>query len=176
MRYLLACLGLSLLYACPSSNNGERLFEITYAPIEFIVPAGQVAPQLFVVSQASMITRFLPTLADSDFTADDVDQVGGIRARIVSLSGEDFREIRRVELRVCPSSEPQCTLADIMFSVDHDGRRQQVINLNPGLRNFRNLYLEQEAVRMELVFHPLGITSQNIETRLEWTIGAVGGL
>ncbi len=176
MRYLLALLGLCVLSACPSSNRGERLFDITYDPIEFIVPAGQVAPQLFVISQASMVTRFLSTLDASAFTADDVDQVGGIRARIVSLSGEDFREIRRVELRVCPTSEPQCSIADIMFSVDHDGRRQQVINLNPGLRNFRTLYLDQEAVRMEVVFHPLGVTSQNIETRLEWTIGAVGGL
>ena len=176
MRYLLALLGLCVLLACPSSSRGERLFDITYDPIEFVVPAGQVAPQLFVVSRNNMVTRFLSTLDDSGFTADEVDQVGGVRARVVSLSGEDFREIDRVELRVCPITEPQCSIADIMFSVDHEGRRQQVINLNPGLRNFRPLYLEQETVRMEVVFYPLGVTSQNIETRLEWTLGAIGGL
>ncbi|CAH1001297.1 hypothetical protein LEM8419_02198 [Neolewinella maritima] len=177
MRYLLASLlGLCLFSGCPSTGNGDRLFDITYEPIDFVVPAGQVSPQLFVVSRANMITRFIPTLDASAFTADDVDQVGGIRARVVSLSGEDFREIDRVELRVCPTSERQCSVADIMYSVDHQGRRQQVINLNPGLRNFRSLYLQDETVRMEVVFYPLGVTSQNIETRLEWTIGAIGGL
>ena len=64
-----------------------------------------------------------------------------------------------------------------MFSVDDlGGRRQQVIDLNPGQKNFRNIFLDNEEVRMELVITPFNVTSQNIDARLEWTVGAFGNL
>ena len=177
MRLLLSLLAVLVFCGCPSSTMGDRLFEITYPPLDFILPAGQAAPQVFVVARNRMPTGFTAALADNGVDRSEVDLVGGIRARIVSLSGEDFRELRRVELRVCSANENFCTVADIMFSIDDlQGRRQQVVNINPGLRNFRDLYLGDDEVRMELVLFPDRITSQNVESRLEWTIGAVGGL
>ena len=176
MRYLLPSL-LVLFLSCKGTDNGDRLFDITYDPLNFVLPAGQAAPQVFVVANDRMLTGFADALADAGVDAGEVDQVGGTRARVVSVSGEDYRELRRVELRVCPASERFCTVADIMFSIDDlTGRRQQVVNLNPGLRNFRDLYLADAEVRMELVFFPARITSQNIDSRLEWSVGAVGGL
>ncbi|NJB87369.1 hypothetical protein GGR26_003149 [Lewinella marina] len=175
---LLALLSIVLLSGCPRSSLGERLFDINYPVINFTIPAGQPSFQTFVVAQPRLETRFQEQLDASGFTADDVDLVGGIRARVTSLSGEDFREIERMELRVCPVSSPNgCTFIDLMFSIDDlGGRRQQTVNLNPGEKNFRNVFLENEEVRMELVITPFDVTTQNIDARLEWTIGAVGGL
>ncbi len=177
MRYLfIACCAL-IFCGCPRSSLGERLFDITYPPIEFVIPAGQPSFRTYVIAQRGVTTGFQEQLADSGFSADDVDVVSGVRARLVSLSGEDFREIERIELRVCPTSETDCTYIDLLFSIDDlGGRRQQVVNLNPGERNFRNLFLEEDAVRVELVLTPFNVTTQNIDARLEWTIGALGGL
>ena len=177
MRVLLLLLAVLSLAGCPRSNLGDRLFDINYPVVEFTVPAGLPGFQTYVVARPRMATNFQDQLDASGFTADDVDLVGGIRARVVSLSGEDFREIERAELRVCSADASDCTFIDLMFSVDDlGGRRQQVINLNPGQRNFRNLFLDNEDVRMELVLTPFDVTSVNIDARLEWTVGAVGGL
>ncbi len=177
MRHLFFAFCALLFCGCPRSSLGERLFDITFPPLEFVIPAGQPSFRTYVIAQAGVATQFQEQLADRGFTPDDVDIVSGVRARIVSLSGEDFREIERIELRACPTSETDCTYIDLLFSIDDlGGRRQQVVNLNPGERNFRNLFLEEEAVRVELVLTPFNVTTQNIEARLEWTIGALGGL
>lgn len=176
IRLLLFLATLSLL-GCPRSELGDRLFEINYPGITFVIPAGQASFQTFVISNPRLVTEFMDRLADSGFTEEDVDNVSGLRARVSSLSGEDFREIERMELRVCPTDETGCTQIDIMFSVDDlQGRRQTVVNLNPGLRNFRPLYFSEEVVRMELVIFPAAVTSQTIEARLDWGVRAVGGL
>ena len=177
MRSFFLILAVVLFAGCPRSNLGDRLFDMNYPVVEFTIPAGLPGFQTFVVAQPRMATNFQDRLAASGFTADDVDLVGGIRARVISLSGEDFREIERAELRVCSADAADCTFIDLMFSVDElGGRRQQVINLNPGQRNFRNLFLDNADVRMELVLTPFDVTSVNIDARLEWTVGAVGGL
>ncbi len=177
MRYVILAGCILLFCGCPRSTVGERLFDLTFPPIEFVIPAGQPSFRTFVIAQQGVATGFLEAVADNGFRPDDVDIVGGVRARIVSLSGEDFREIERIELRACPASESDCTYIDLLFSIDDlGGRRQQVVNLNPGERNLRNLFLEEEEVRVELVVTPFDITTQNIDARLEWTIGAIGGL
>ncbi len=178
MRPLLfAALALLLSSGCSRNAIGDRLFDLNYPVIDFTIPAGQPSFQTFVVAQPRMGTEFRETMTDNGFTEDDIDIVGGIRARVTSLSGEDFREIERMELRVCTPGPQGCTFIDLMFSVDDlGGRRQQTVNLNPGQKNFRNVFLENEEVRMELVITPFNITSQNIQARLEWTVGAVGGL
>ena len=177
MRILYAIVAVLVLSGCPRSNLGDRLFDINYPVVEFTIPAGLPGFQTYVIAQPRMATNFQDQLVASGYTADDVDLVGGIRARIVSLSGEDFREIERAELRVCSADASDCTFIDLMFSVDDlGGRRQQVIDLNPGQRNFRNLFLDNEEVRMELVLTAFDVTSVNIDARLEWTVGALGNL
>ncbi|MGB3800876.1 MAG: hypothetical protein WA952_13760, partial [Lewinella sp.] len=173
MRVLLLLVIVTVFTGCPRSNLGDRLFDINYPVVEFTIPAGLPGFQTFVIAQPRMETEFQDRLDDSGFTAEDVDQVGGLRARIVSLSGEDFREIERAELRICSVDETDCTFIDLLFSVDDlGGRRQQVIDLNPGQKNFRNVFLGAEEVRMELVLTPFNVTSQNVQARLEWTVGA----
>lgn len=174
MKLHLVCIAVLFSFlTCSRSDVGERLFEITYPPIEFIIPAGQPAFRTFVIAQDRLPTGFDAALDDNGLTADDVDLVGGVRARLVSLSGEDFREIERIELRLCSASERDCTLFDLLFSVDDlGGRRQQVVNLNPGERNFRELFLADDVVRFELVITPFDFTSQNIDVRLEWGVAA----
>ncbi|PPK87477.1 hypothetical protein CLV84_0419 [Neolewinella xylanilytica] len=177
MRILLLSILVLLFTGCPRSTLGDRLFDINYPVVDFTIPAGIPGFQTYVIAQPRMETNFQDRLDESGFTAEDVDVVGGIRARVVSLSGEDFREIERAELRVCSADETDCTFIDLMFSVsDLGGRRQQVINLNPGQKNFRNIFLDNEEVRMELVLTAFNVTTQNIEARLEWTVGALGGL
>ena len=177
MRFLLLAACLLLFCGCPRSTLGERLFDITFPPVDFDIRAGQPSFRTFVIAQPGVTTGFNQALADRGLSADDVDIVSGVRARIVSLSGEDFREIERIELRVCPASATDCTYIDLLFSIDDlGGRRQQVVNLNPGERNFRNLFLQEEAVRVEIVVTPFNVTTQNIDARLEWTLGALGGL
>ncbi|WP_157974437.1 hypothetical protein [Lewinella sp. IMCC34183] len=178
MRIFLCLLGILILTGCSPDSLGDRLFDLNYPVVDFTIPAGQPSFQTFVVARPRMGTNFRQEMAENGYTEDDIDLVGGIRARVTSLSGEDFREIERMELRVCPvDAIGGCTFIDLMFSVDElGGRRQQVVNLNPGQKNFRNVFLNNDEVRMELVITPFSITSQNIEARLEWTVGAVGGL
>lgn len=169
--------GCLTLLGCPRSDLGDELFRIDYPGVPIFVPPGQPAFQTFVNANASLVTGFLETLDDRELTEEEVDNVSGLRARVTSLNGEDFREIERMELRVCPASELNCTQIDIMFSVsDLSGRRQNAVDLNPGLRNFKPLFFSEEAVRVELVMFPTNVTNQAIEARLDWSIRAVGGL
>lgn len=146
--------------------------------VEFVVPSGQPSFQTLVIAQPSLPTAFVDAMRDADVSADDIDLVGGLRARVVSLTGEDFSEIERIELRACPIGSPGgCNQQDIMFSVDDlFRRRQQTINLNPSLVNFKNLFVGNDNVRVELVFRSGITTSRTIEARLEWVAVAFGNL
>jgi len=117
-------------------------------------------------------------MMEANVTTDDIDLVGGLRARVVSLTGEDFSEIERIELRACPVGSPGgCNQQDIMFSVDDlFRRRQQTVNLNPSLVNFKTLFAGSDNVRVELVFRSGITTSRIIQARLEWTAVAFGNL
>jgi hypothetical protein len=114
----------------------------------------------------------------ANVTSDEIDIYGGLRARVTSLSGEDFSEIERIELRACPVGQVGgCDQRDIMFSQsDLFRRRQQTIDLSPGLINFRELFLGSDNVRIELVFFPGITTSRTIEARLEWAGVAFGNV
>lgn len=147
-----------------------------YAPIEFGMPAGEPAFRTFVVARPVLPTGLLEALRNSQTSADDVEVFGGLRARVVSLTGEDFGEIERIELRACPVGTPLgCDRATIVFSQDDlFRRRQQSIDLSPGLLNFKNLFLGNDNVRIELVLQPGATTTRNIEARLEWAMAAFG--
>lgn len=157
---------------------GDRLFDITYPIVDFVVPAGQPNFQTLVISQNRLATVFTEEMTRTSTSAEEIDAVGGFRARVVSLNGEDFGEIERIELRACPVGQANgCSQFDILFSIDDlFRRRQQTVDLNPGLRNFKNLFLGNEEIRVELVLRPGITTSRTIEARLEWAIQAVGNL
>lgn len=169
---------LLLISACKREGPGDILFEVMYPVTEFAIPAGQPVFQTIVVPQNSVPTGLVNAIREAGVTAEDIDVFGGLRARVASLSGEDFSEVERIELRACPVGTPGgCSQLDIMFSVDDlFRRRQQTINLNPSPVNFRTLFLGNDNIRIELVFR-FGITSsRNLEGRLEWAAAAFGNV
>jgi hypothetical protein len=167
-----------LISACKRDINGDRLFEVPYPIVDFIVPAGVPSFQTFVVAQNSVPTGVVEAMRLASVTADEVDVYGGLRARVVSLTGEDFGEIERIELRACPvGTSGGCDQATIMFSQsDLFRRRQQSVDLSPQLLNFKDLFLGNDNVRIELVFRPGSTTSRTIEARLEWAGVAFGNV
>jgi len=167
---------LLLISACKRDTIGDILFEAPYAPFEFGMPAGEPGFRTFVVARPSIATGAGDLLRNAGVAADDVEVFGGLRARVVSLTGEDFSEIERIELRACPVGTPLgCDRATIVFSQsDLFRRRQQSIDLSPGLLNFKELFLGNDNIRIELVLQPGATTTRNIEARLEWAMAAFG--
>lgn len=146
--------------------------------MDFTVPAGVPSFQTFVISQNRVPTGLMEAMRIAGVTPDEIDVYGGLRARVVSLNNEDFGEIERIELRACPVSSPLgCDQATIMFSQsDLFRRRQQAVDLSPQLLNFKDLFLGNDDVRIELVFRPGITTSRVIEARLEWAGVAFGNV
>lgn len=177
LRFLVFSVILLTATGCRQNNLGDRLFEVIYPATEFAIPAGQTRFATFVASQPFVSTQFQEAIARAGVTAEDIDQVGGLRARVVSLTGDDFREFERVELRVCPVGRPTgCDPLDIMFSVDDlFERRLLTVDLNPGLLNFRELFLGDQ-MRVEVVFTAASVSTVSLQARLEWSVQAVGNL
>ncbi|MTB53665.1 hypothetical protein [Lewinella sp. W8] len=179
MRLLLFSLSVILLaFGCQRSTDGTRLLEVTYPPIDFVIPAGQPNFQTLVIAQDGLATRFVEEMMANNVDPSDIDLVGGLRGRVTSLDGQDLGELERIELRACPIGQPNgCNQFDILFSVDDlFRRRDQVVNLNPGLRNFRNLFVGNDNIRIEIVLTPGLTTSITVEARLEWSVTAIGDL
>lgn len=176
MYLALPCL--LLVSSCKREGPGDILFEILYPIDEIAILSGQSSIQTIVVPQNSVPTGLVDAMRDANVTADDIDVFGGLRARVVSVSGEDFSEVERIEIRACPVGTPGgCDQFSLMFSVDDlFGRRQQTINLNPSPVNFKTLFLGNDNVRIELVFRFGITTSRNIEARLEWAGAAFGNV
>ena len=169
---------LLFVLGCGDSNRGDQLFQVVYDPLPIVIPAGSPAFATLVVADPSIETGIMRAIQESETDIEAIDEISGRFARLVSVSGEDFREIERLELRLCPVDQNLgCDQFDLLFSVsDLFGRRQQVVNLNPGLKNFRELLLSSERVRFELVITPGQTTTRTIEARLEWAVAGVGGL
>lgn len=168
-----------LVSACKQISNGDRLFEVPYPIVEFDIPAGRPSFQSIVVPQNSIPTGLLDAMQQANVSADEIDVFGGLRARVVSLTGEDFSDIDRIELRACPvgTTNGCSSTLDIMFSQDDlFRRRQQTVDLSPGLINFRELFLGSDNVRIELIFFPGTTTSRALEGRLEWAGAAFGNV
>lgn len=171
-RLLLICCVL-LAFGC-RNDTGETLFQITYPPRDFSLPAGWPPFQSLVIPLGDMNSQYESALNGANVSRDQVDEVSGLFARVSSLSGEDFRQLRKVDLRICPVEQQNgCTEFDILFSLgDLYNRRDVILNLNPGLRNFKEL-VETGNFQAELVFNFAEISSQSIDFRLEWAIRGV---
>jgi hypothetical protein len=175
LYFILPCL--LFTSACKRFDNGDLLFEVTYPVVEFAIASGQPPFQTLVIAQPSIPTAFVDAMMEAAISADDIDLVGGFRARVVSLTGEDFSEIERIEIRACAVGTPRGCQTGTLFSIDDlFRRRQQTVNLNPSPGNFRDLFVGNDNVRIELIFSPGITTSRTIEARLEWTVGAFGNL
>ncbi len=141
------------------------------------MPAGQSGFSAFVAARPSIPTGLTNALRDAQLTADDVAVFGGLRARIVSLTGEDFSEIERIELRACTVGTPggcQPLTFPVFTQDDLFRRRQQSIDLNPSPVNLKTLFLGNENIRLELILQPGTTTTRTIEARFEWAMAAFG--
>lgn len=180
VRYAIlpALLILFLFAGCKREFGGTRLFEITYAPQDLVIPAGLVAPNSWVGSAEPIQTGFMQALADNNLSMEDVDLIGGLRARVTTLDGNDFNDIGRIQIRICPQGQQLgCDQLQNIFTWDNvGGARQQSLNLNPTPLNFRELFFSRESFRFEIAFTPFTSTNTPIELRLEWAIQAVGDL
>lgn len=173
LTLLLAAATLLLSSGC-RDDSAEQLFVINYPIQDFNLPPGVPSFQSFVVARDNMASMYQQALSNNNVSMDQVDEVGGFFARITSLSGEDFGQLREVDLRICPVDQANgCDQFDVLFSVDDLFlRRDLILNLNPGLRNFKALVAEGN-FRMELVFVFAETSSQSIDCRLEWSIRGV---
>ncbi|MEM9930639.1 MAG: hypothetical protein AAF840_12515 [Bacteroidota bacterium] len=164
--------------ACERQDLGDRLFEVTYPVTEFAVLGGQPTAVSNVIALNSVPTSFLTAMNDAAVSADDIDLVGGFRARVVSLTNDDFSEMERIEVRACAVGTPGgCTQQDILFSQsDLFRRRQQTVDLSPSLLNFKELFVGSDFIRVEVVFFSGITTSRNLEARLDWSVAAFGNL
>lgn len=171
----IATLFLFTFTACPRDFPGTRLFTINYPITELTLRAGSPGGFNLV---GNVPTGIMQAMRDNNVTANDIDLIGGFAARLTSLSGEDFGQYSRMEIRVCPVGQSGgCNQSDIVFSKpDLFRRRDQIIQFDPSLLNARELFLSEDVVRVELSFVVGELTSQNIETRLEWSMQAVGDL
>lgn len=181
-RYVLlpALFFLFLASGCVRNTQGTRLFEVTYAPRDLVVLSGVVFPFFGTVSLDPLPTGFDQALMDNNVSANDIDLIGGFRARVTTLDGSDFSEINRIEIRACPRGQTGgCDQLQNVFTWDEaGGGRRQSLDLNPSLINFRELFLGNENFRFEINFYPFPgeSISQPIEYRLEWSVQAVGDL
>ena len=147
--------------------------------IEFNLLAGEISARTTVISRPNFPNAFPDALRDANIPVGDVDLIGGLRARVVALNGDDFGEYERIEIRACPrGSSGGCNnISSIVFSQeDLFRRRDQTVNLSPSLVNFRELLLGSDLYRFELTFRSGTVTSRNISGRLEWSLMAVGDL
>ena len=173
MQRFLFGLGLLLLLSTCRGDRGERLFEMNYPPITFTLPAGVVWPQSWVVARSPISSQYQERLNENNLTTDQVSAVGGAYARLTALDDNDFRALQSVSVRVCPPGIEPCTEADeIFFLGELFGRRQQVLNLNPGLRNIKPL-VEAGPYKVELIITPAQSTPAAIQCRFEWSFEAV---
>ncbi len=176
MRTYFSLLALAaLLFGTGCGDSAPTaLFQITYEPFSFGIPAGFSSIQSFVQPIPMLRTNFERERAAANVDVNEIDFVGGFRARLVSVNGEDFSQFERAELRFCPVGQVNgCERLEFMFSTgDLFGRRLTVIDLSPQLKNFRDLFLMNEEVRAEIVLFPGRTTNRTIEARLEYTIAA----
>ncbi|NJO87262.1 MAG: hypothetical protein HC821_04535 [Lewinella sp.] len=174
LRGLIFALTLAFLSAACRQDQGETLFEILYPPFDFTLMPGQPVFQSFVIAQAELDGGYATALEEQQRQYGRGGRSQWFFARITSLSGEDFGQLRSVDLRVCAVGQANgCDQFDVLFSVDDlYRRRDRVINLNPGLRNFKGLF-EGGQLRLELVFDSGETTSRSIDCRLEWSVRGV---
>lgn len=166
--YLLATFCICLLAGC-RLDQGESLFFLEYQPLLFTLEAGQN-----VIPQPVFVANNLPTLYDSfrntvGVAEEDVTRVQPRFARLVSENGFDFGFLDKIEIRICEAVPGQdCTISEEVFFINDLFRRNiTTINLDPGLRNVKDL-LSGSIYKLEVIFFPAEIIPNSVECRLEY--------
>lgn len=173
MRYGWIAALLSMILMTCRQDAGEPLFDLVYQPREFQIPAGYGSFTALVFSYDNLPTNFGSQLNISGHDVTEVTQIVPLYARLESLDGLDFGFLTSVSVRVCERGPDPCTDFDEVFYLDDLFRRNlTVLNLDPGLRNMKEI-LSGDLYKMELVFFSGEVTPYNVDCRFEYGFQAV---
>jgi hypothetical protein len=151
---------------------GEPLFDLVYPPQQFEISAGRNPIVSDGFGFPPVQTRFTAQLDANNHTIDEVTQVLPLSARLISEDGQDFSFLSEISVRICPNTGDQCTQADeVFFSTDLYRRRWETIQLDPGLRNVRELLMGDQ-FRLEVVLTYGEITPYSMSCRIEYSFRA----
>lgn len=160
-----------LVLACRKDRR-ERIFEMTFPPLNFEVPAGLNQLQARVFAFNSIPTNIKTYLSQSNTDTSAIYAINPFFARITTTDNVSFNYLREVSVRACPLGQ-ECTAFDEVFYLDDMwGRSYQTINLLPTLHNMKQL-MSGEKFRLEIVFFLSEITPYSMSCRLEMGFEAV---
>jgi hypothetical protein len=153
-------------------DAGEPLFDMVYEPQRFEISAGRNPIVSDGFGFPPIQTRFAALLDANNHSIDEVTQILPLTARLISEDGQDFSFLSQISVRICPNTGDQCTQADeVFFSTDLYRRRWENIQLDPGLRNVRDL-LTGDQFRLEVVLTYGEITPYSMSCRFEYSFRA----
>lgn len=168
MRLLLLLSFATLLLGGCREDGGESLFEMVYPPQNFEIQAGRNTIISDNFAFFDIPTRFEASLNSSSHSADEVTQILPRYARLVSADGQDFSFLREISVRICPNNGEQCDLSDEVFYINDLWRRRlTTINLDPGLRNVKDI-LTDTRYQLNVVVSYAEITPYTMQCRFEY--------
>jgi len=168
MRLIVFISFCSLMLVTCRNDNGIPLFEMTYPPLDFSRQGGQSPFVADVVQVSNIPTKYLEFVNAYGADAMEVNRILPRFARLISVDGLDLGHLSSVSVRICPNDQVDCTLADEIFFRDDLFRRQKTtIDLDPGLKNFKDL-LTGDRYKLEVVFTYADITPYSVDWRLEY--------
>ena len=164
---LLLSVSVLTLLGC-RDDLGESLFQLNYPPREFTLPAGLGASLARVQSISPLPTSYPDFLAASGHSPDEVTKIFPRYARLISLDGLNFGFLSSVSVRICPTTQQDCTFADeVFFRDDLYRRNSSTINFDPGLGNVKSL-LSGNLYKLEVVFFLGEVSPYAVDCRLEY--------
>lgn len=171
-RFLLLLLLSTIVFSACRDDLGESLFELNYPAHNFNLPAGLNSNLAYVQAINNIPTNYPDFVMTSGHSPDEVNKIVPQFARIISQDGLDFGFLSSVSVRICPTTQTDCTFADEVFYLDDLYRRNiTTLNLNPGLGNVQSL-LTGSLYKLEVVFFPGEITPFSVDCRLEYSFEA----
>lgn len=171
-NWLLPLLFTALLFESCRDEVGEPLFNMTYPPRTFNLSAGLNPGLAQVISFPNIPSNYSNFLAASGRTDADVTKIVPRFARLISNDGLDFGYLTSISVRICPITQPECSIADeVFFRDDLFRRRLTTINLDPGLRNVKDL-LSSGLHKLEVVFFLGEVSPYTVDCQLEYAFEA----
>jgi hypothetical protein len=171
-KCLIAGISILLAAAC-GKDQRERLFEMFFPNIDFEIPAGLSAtlPRVFVLEELPTNIAFYLREHGTDTSV--ISAISPARARLFTLDNLDYSFVEEISVRICPTTVPECTLADEVFYIDDlFGRAGRDIRLLPSLRNAKQV-LSRNQFKLEVVFFFRFTTPYSVNSRLEMSFEAV---
>lgn len=141
-----------LFFSTCQKDKRVRIFELAYQNLQFEIPAGYNGAQALVFEFPELKTNFESFLNQNGTDPSTIGGIYPLNARITSFDGTQYYYISDVEVRVCSSTESNCTpqLDGVFYIEQLNGTADDVINLQPGLQNVREL-MSGEYFRLEVV-------------------------